>query len=215
MSRSGSTTKPPPRSVSATRKLLFPNSEAGTASTVYMALPERDRRGRQEDPDCEGSDHDSAAVEDHLRRYGFRGRHPKVDEQVAQSMREMEERHSDEDKKVELHNRVAEDADPGVVVAVDHRHNSERAEYALDQDVDRHEDRGDHPTLREQEPPDEVGIGGLGVLGVADIVHLANPTRTAAITAEATNHAANCDSTINRDGTPLMWMITPARLRNV
>src|SRR6202011_35031 len=115
MSRSGSTTKPTPLSVSATRKLLFPNSDAGTASTVYMALPERDWDGGQEHPDRDGRDHNCAAVEDHLRRQGSRRGHPQVDEQIAQPMREMEERHGNQDQQVEINDRVAEDADPGVV----------------------------------------------------------------------------------------------------
>src|SRR2546426_3545550 len=83
MSRRGSTTSPTPRSVSATRKLALPSSPAGTASTVYMSLPELDWDCRQENPDGDQCDQDSSAVGDDLRGHALRRFYAEVGEQVA------------------------------------------------------------------------------------------------------------------------------------
>src|SRR5260370_11977859 len=116
MSRSGSMTSPTPRSVSATRKLALPSSDAGIASTVYIGSA-ADRDGRQENPDRDQGDQDRSAVEDDLRGHAPRGLQAQVDQQVADAVREVEERHRDEDQQVELDDRLAEGGGPGVVVA--------------------------------------------------------------------------------------------------
>src|SRR5205814_10679506 len=108
MSRSGSMTRPTPRSGSATRKLELPSSEAGIASTVYTSLAEGDGRGRDEDVDRDQRDRHRAAVEKRLRGHALGRVEAEVDEQVAQAVREMEEREGDQDEKVELDQRVAE-----------------------------------------------------------------------------------------------------------
>src|SRR5258708_34685447 len=119
MSRSGSMTSPTPRSVSATRKLALPSSDAGIASTVYIGSA-ADRDGRQENPDRDQGDQDRSAVEDDLRGHAPRGLQAQVDQQVADAVREVEERHRDEDQQGELDDRVAEGGGPGVVVAGRH-----------------------------------------------------------------------------------------------
>src|SRR5260370_37526469 len=78
MSRSGSMTRPTWRSVSATTKLALPSSGAEIASTVYIALAERDRHGREQDPDRDQRDHHRYAVEDGLRGVAFIGVAPEV-----------------------------------------------------------------------------------------------------------------------------------------
>src|SRR5260370_8625130 len=95
MSRSGSMTRPTPRSVSATRKLELPSSGAGIASTVYMALA-ADWNGGQENPDRDERDHDRAAIENGLRGQALGRMQPEVDQQVAKSVRELEERPCDQ-----------------------------------------------------------------------------------------------------------------------
>src|SRR5579864_2963325 len=110
MSRSGSMTTPTPRSVSATRKLVFPSSGAGMASIVNIRLAQRDRHCREEDPDRDQGDHDGAAVKDRLGGHALCRRHPEVDQQVAQPVREMEEGNRDQDQQVELDYGVAENA---------------------------------------------------------------------------------------------------------
>src|SRR5450631_1197143 len=161
MSRKGSTTSPTPRSGSATRKLAFPSSGARNASTVNTASSaDGDRRGCQEDPDRDQRDGNRSAVEDHLRGDALGPGHAKVDEQVAQAVREKEERHSDQDQEVQLHDRVAQDAYPSVVVAVHHGHDAKRSENPLDEDVNRDQQRGQDASLREHEPPEEVHQGG-------------------------------------------------------
>src|SRR5207247_55797 len=89
-----------PRSWSATRKLELPSSEAGTASTVYTSLAERDGRGREEDVDRDQRDRHRAAVEKRLRGHALGGVESEVDEEVAQAVREMEERKGDLDEQV-------------------------------------------------------------------------------------------------------------------
>src|ERR1700694_4836915 len=118
MSRSGSTTNPTPLSGSATRKLLFPSSWAGIAWTVNTAIPTSLGRWAA-----------------HLRRQSARRRHPQTDQEVTQPVREVEESQRYEGEQVELHDRVAEDADPGVVVAIHHMDHAQRPENALHQDV--------------------------------------------------------------------------------
>src|SRR5207237_9262562 len=98
MSRNGSMTSPMPRSVSATRKLALPSSPAGTASTVYMSLPDLDRDCREENPDGDQCDQDSSAVGGDLRGHALRRFYAVVGEQVANSGRAMEGRHTDQDK---------------------------------------------------------------------------------------------------------------------
>src|ERR1700730_14792184 len=115
-------------------------------------------------------------------------------------MSEVKERHRDEHEQVELHDRVAQELDPRVVVAIGHTHDAQWSQDALDQYVDRDQDRGDHAALSEQEPPDEVRESGPP-LARGVVAHLANPMRTAAPTTQAANHIANCASTLNRDGT--------------
>src|SRR5437763_2572197 len=156
MSRIGSITMPSPRSGSATTKLALPSSGARTTSTVNIRLAKLDRNGREEDVDRGQRHHGRAAVEDHLRGDALRGGDAEVDEQVAQAMGEVKERKRDQDEQVELHQRVAEDADPGVVVAVDDRHDAQWAEDALDQHVHGDEQGGDDSALGEHEPPEEM-----------------------------------------------------------
>src|SRR6266581_3590347 len=183
MSRRGSMTRPTPLSVSATRKLVLPSSPAGTASTVYMSLRQRDRHCREEDPDGDQRDDNRPAVEDGLRRHTLGCMHAEVHEEITQPMREMEERHRDQHQEVKLDDRVAEHRHPCVVMAVDNRHDAERTEDALDEDMHGDEHRGYHATLREQEPPDEVHIGRTAPhLGA----HRANQIRTNPTTADAT-----------------------------
>src|SRR5579859_2225034 len=218
-SRVGSTTTPMPRSASTMRKLAFPSSGAGSASTVNIHLsPYRHRSRRQQDPDRDERDQHCTAVENHLRGRALGGRDAQVDEQVAQSVGEVKEGQRDQHEQVQLHDGIAEQADPGVVVTVDHVHEPERPQDALDQDVDRDEHSGDHAALREHEPPEQVREGGFA--GVSSLgAHRPNQISTKPITIEASAHRPNCDSTINLEGTSrprnLTWMITPARLRNV
>src|ERR1700704_1963949 len=128
----------------------------------------------------------------------------------------MEERDRDDDQEIELHDGIAKDADPGVVMAIHHRDYAERSENPLDQDVHGNEKGRDAPALREHEPPEQVGYRNLLFVFCA---HLANPISTAAMTTEARAHKPNIVSTMRREGTgrssTLRWMITPARLRNV
>src|SRR4029077_19629963 len=215
MSRKGSMTTPTPRSVSATTKLVFPSSGAGTASTVYKALVE-ERCGRQQDPERYQSHDPGAAVKDHLRRHAFGRAHSDVDQEIAQPVGVVEEREREQDEEVELDQRVAQHVDPRVVMPVDHRGVAERPEDALDEHVDRQQESGQHAALREEEPPEQVRKRG----SPPDIgAHRANQTRTNATTTEATSHIPNMASTIRRDGTgrskTLKWRIVPARLRNV
>src|SRR5450759_4269659 len=98
MSRRGSTTRPTPWSGSAIKKLAFPSSGAGNASTVNTRSAEGDRRGRQEQPDRDQRDGDRPAVEDHLRGDALGPRHAKVHKQIAQAMSEKEERHRDQNQ---------------------------------------------------------------------------------------------------------------------
>src|SRR5258708_22727564 len=232
MSRSGSMTSPTPRSVSATRKLALPSSDAGIASTVYIGSA-ADRDGRQENPDRDQGDQDRSAVEDDLRGHAPRGLQAQVDQQEADAVREVQERHRDEDEQGELDDRVAEGGGPGVVVAVDHRHDVERAQDALDQDVHRDQDRGGDGALGEEEPGDEVAEGGCGdsllPSGAARhlpmngedtfAAHRPSHTRKKPITPDATAHRANWERTIRLDETgrsmSLKCRIEPARLRNV
>src|SRR5260370_12635291 len=231
MSRSGSMTSPTPRSVSATRKLELPSSGAGIASTVYTALA-ADRDGRQENPDRDQGDQDRPAVEDDLRGQASRGLQAQVDQQVADAVREVEERHRDEDQQVELDDRVAEGAGPGVVVAIDHRHDVERAQDALDQDVHRDQDRGDDAALGEEEPECEMAEGGCGdsllPSGAARhlpmngedtfAAHRPSHTRKKPITPDATAHRANWERTIRLGETgramSLKGRIEPPRVRH-
>src|SRR2546430_9037869 len=231
MSRSGSMTRPTPRSWSATRKLELPSSEAGTASTVYTSLAQRDGRGREEDVDRDQRDRDRAAVEKRLRGHALGGVESEVDEEVAQAVREMEERKGDQDEQIELDQRVAEHVDPRVVVAVDDVHEAQRAEDALDQDVDGDEEGGDPPALREHEPPEEVHQSWSAPLrrlrrhlpmngeGLGTLTHRANQMRTKPTTREASAHIPNMASEMSLEGMvrsrTLTRMITPARLRNV
>src|SRR5438445_1855023 len=150
MSRSGSTTRPTPRSVSATRKLVLPSSPAGTASTVYMSLAELERYCRQENPDSDQSDCDSTAVGNDLRGHAFRRFHTEVGEQVANAVGDVKERHRDQHEQVELDDGIAEHGHPGVVVAVDDMDDAQRTQDALDQDMPRDQHRGDHAALSEQ-----------------------------------------------------------------
>src|ERR1044072_1554845 len=107
------------RSVSATRKLALPSSGAGIASTVYMPLRrfapppysvgrslERDRGGREQNVDRQQRDGDRSAVEKDLRGTPLRSVHSEVDDQVAQPVREVEERNRDQHEQVELDDRV-------------------------------------------------------------------------------------------------------------
>src|SRR5205807_5654850 len=165
ISRSGSMTRPTPRSVSATTKLVLPSSGAGIASTVYMGSA-ADRNRRQKDPDRDERDHDRTAVEDDLCGHALAGFETEVDEEIANAVREVKERRRDQDQQVELDDRIAEGIDPGVVVAVYHGHDVERTEDALDQDVDGNQDGRDDPALREQEPENQVVERGFGDSGV-------------------------------------------------
>src|SRR5712692_1544544 len=181
-------------------------------------LRERDRSGRQQHPDRDRRDHDRAAVKDHLRRQRPGCGHPEIDQEVAQPVREVEERERDEGEQVELHDRVAQDVYPGVVMPIHHVDDAQRPKHALDQDLDREHEGGQPAPIGEEEPPEQVGNGRLLTLrGV--VVHRANPMRTAAITTDATSHSPNIVATIARGGTGLpmnlRWMITPARLRKV
>src|SRR5689334_18074273 len=153
MSRIGSTTTPTPRSGSETTKLALPSSPARTTSTLNTDLAEGDRVRRQKDPDRDEGDRNRAAVEHDLRWHGPGRLQPEVDEQIAKTVGEMEERHGDEHKEVQLDDRVAED---GRVVRRDDARDPEWSEDALQEDVDREQDRGDHAALREQEPPDKM-----------------------------------------------------------
>src|ERR1700680_1860035 len=219
MSRTGSMTTATRRSGSATRKLALPSSGARIVSTVNMRRsPQRYRRRRQEHPHGEQRHRHRAPIEDHLRRHTFGCRHAEIDQQVAQPVREMEEREGDEDEQVELHDRVGQDADPGVVVAINHRHYPQGPKDPLDDDVHWQDERDQSAALREHEPPEQVTQGHLRC-PVGFLVHRPNPIRTAPMTIEATNQSPNIVRTIARGGTgrssALMWMITPARLRNV
>src|SRR6266851_2574058 len=213
MSRSGSMTSPTPRSVSATTKLALPSSDAGIASTVYISSA-ADRDGRQENPDRDERDHDSAAIKHHLRRQALRCVQTKVDEQVTQSVREVEERHRDKHEKVQLHERVAQHRHPCVVMAVDHTHDTEGAQDALDQDVYRNQDCGDHAPGREREPIEEVhqirSLSGA---------HRPNQINVAPTTTEAAAQAPNIAAATSVEGScrskTLTRMITPERLRKV
>src|SRR5579859_6837853 len=145
-SRVGSTTTPAPRSPSTMRKLAFPSSGAGSASTVNMHLsPYRHRSRDQQDPDGDEGDQDRAAVENRGAGVLLAAGTPR----------------SAQHEQVELHNKIAEQAAPGVVVTVDHIHEPKRPQDALDQDVDRDQHRGDHAALHEHEPPEQVREGGL------------------------------------------------------
>src|SRR5712664_271902 len=117
MSRRGSMTRPTPWSSSKTAKLALPSSGAGIASTVNIALTQSDRNGRQKNPDGDQRDHDRTAVKDDLSGQALCGMQAKVDEQVAQAVREVKERRRDEHQQVQLDDGVAEQHDPGVVVA--------------------------------------------------------------------------------------------------
>src|ERR671923_588398 len=141
MSRMGSITTA--CSPLASTKLAFPSSDARTPSTEYTAL-EGKRRGRQEDVDGQQRDRDRAAVEHRLRRNCARGAHAEVDQEVAQAVREMEERHRDQDEQVELHDRVAEDRD---VVRLDDVDDAEWTEDALEDDVHRQQHGGENAAL--------------------------------------------------------------------
>src|SRR5947208_9023692 len=209
-------TSPMPRSVSATRKLALPSSPAGTASTVYMSLPDLDRDCREENPDGDQCDHDRSAVGNDLRGHALRRFHTEVGEQVADPVGDVEERNGDQHEKVQLHDRIAEHGHPRVVVAVDDGDDAERTEDALDQHVHRNQHSRDHAALGEQEPIDEVRVGdapaGFGA-------HRANQMRTNPTTTEATAQRANWARMMSCDGSgrsrTLTWMITPARPRNV
>src|SRR5487761_829614 len=195
-------TRATPRSRSATTKLALPSSGAGTASTVNTAASpqQRDRRGRQEHVDGEQRHQDRAPVKDHLRHQGLGRREAEVDQQVAQSMCEVEEGQRDQNQQVELHDRVAQEADPGVVMAIRDTHDAQRPENPLDQDVDWYEECSDHTALRKHEPPKQVGQSRL----VLDLLaHRPNPMRIAPITTDATNHMPNIAATITPDGSGL------------
>src|SRR5579864_4809893 len=215
MSRRGSMTRPTPRSASATRKLVLPSSGAGTASTVNIALAERERRRGQEDVDGEEHDHDRATVEDGLRREALGSRDAEVDQQVAQAVREVEERHGDEDQQVELDDGVAEHAEVVRLHDLDH---AERSEDALQHDVHGEQDRGDHPALGEHEPPEEVHERG-SLWAFRLLSHRASHNSRKPITTVPPTQRANCDATIRRGemgrSNSLRWMIDPARLRKV
>src|ERR1700694_3011309 len=151
-----------------------------------------------------------------LRGHAFRGGYSEVHEQVAQAVCEVEEGQGDQDQDVELHQRVAQDADPGVVVLVHHGREVQRTKNSLHQDVHRQNERDQASAVREQKPEEEVWQGGLvSCLGA----HLANPIKTAAMTMEARAPRPNIVRTITLGGTVLSmtfkWMITPASLRNV
>src|SRR5690348_10567858 len=218
MSRSGSMTTPTPWASSNATKLALPSSGAGTASTVYMGSLAAERRCRQQDPDGDERHHHRAAVKDGLRRHAPRRMHAEVDQQVPQPVREVKERKHDQHQDVELHQRIAEEADPRVVVLVGHGHDAERPEDALDHDVDGEEQRGDDAALRKQEPEDQV-IESRSLAGRRFVAHRANQMRTNATTAEAPAHAPNIARTISREGIgrsrTLIRMMTPASFRNV
>src|SRR5690242_2079557 len=152
MSRNGSMTTATPCSVSATTKLVFPSSGAGTASTVYIALAE-ERCGRQQDPERDQRHDAGAAVKDHLRGGAPSRAHSQIDQEIAEPVGEVEEREREQDKQVELDQRIPQHVDPRVVVAVDHGDETERPEDALDEDVDGKQESGKHAALREQERP--------------------------------------------------------------
>src|SRR6267143_3899407 len=159
MSRSGSTTRPTPRSGSATTKLALPNSPAGTASTVYMSLTELDRHCRQENPDRDQSDDHRSAVGNDLRGHALRRFHTEVGEQVSDPVGDVKERHCDQHEQVELDDRIAEHGHPGVVVAVNDGNDAEWTQDALDQDVHRDQHSRDDAALSEKKPIDEVRVG--------------------------------------------------------
>src|SRR6267143_7150593 len=107
MSRRGSMTRPTPCSSSKTAKLALPSSGAGIASTVNMSLPKSNGDGREKHPDRDERDHHGAAVEDGLRGHALRRVHPEVDQQVAQAVREVEERDRDQHQQVKLDDGIA------------------------------------------------------------------------------------------------------------
>src|SRR5437868_7929663 len=203
MSRNGSMTMPTPRSVSATRKLALPSSPAGTASTVYISLPELDRDCRQENPDGDQGDYHGTAVGNDLRWQALRRFHAEVGEQVAHAVGDVKERHCDQHEQVRLDGGIAQHGHPGVVMAVDDGDNAQRTQDALDQDMHRDKQRRDHAALSEQKPIDEVWIGDtpspsrpaadLPINGedVFSNTHRANQMRTNPTTTEATAHKAN------------------------
>src|SRR6267143_5570725 len=212
MSRRGSMTRPTPCSSSMTAKLALPSSGAGIASTVNIS----ERDGGEEHPDRDERDEDRTAVKDDLCGHALGGVDTEVDQQVAQAMREMKERQRDQHQQVELDKRIAKHADPRVVVPVDDGHDAEGAKDALDQDVHRQKHSRDHPTLGEEEPPDEVHERrALSRLSA----HRANQMSTNAMTADATAHNPNIASVISPDGRlrsrTLTRMISPERLRKV
>src|SRR2546423_9403238 len=137
MSRNGSMTMPTPRSVSATRKLALPSSPAGTASTVYISLPELDRDCRQENPDGDQGDYHGTAVGNDLRWQALRRFHAEVGEQVAHAVGDVKERHCDQHEQVQLDDGIAQHGHPGVVMAVDAGGNAPRNPGSLGQGKDR------------------------------------------------------------------------------
>ncbi len=138
-----------------------------------------------------------------------------VHEEVAQPVRKVEERKHDQHQQVELDQRVANDVDPCVVVAVDDRDDAERAEDALDEHVHRKQKRSDHSALGEEEPEEEVTQRGPATR----LAHRANQMSTNPTTADASAQVPNIVTTITCEGTgrskSLTRMITPASFRNV
>src|SRR6202165_333884 len=219
MSRKGSMTTASRRAGSARRKLALPSSGARIASTVNTRRsPQGDRGGRQKHPHGNQRHRHRAPVEDDLRRRAFGSRHAEIDQQVAQTVREMKERQGDQHEQVQLHDRVAQDADPGVIVSIHHGDNVQGSEDPLDQDVHRQHKGGKPAALREHKPPEQVAQRHLR-RPFRFLDHRPNPIRTAPMTIDATSQRKNIVATIALGGTgrssTLRWMITPARLRNV
>ena len=95
-----------------------------------------------------------ATVEDRLGRDALGGVNPEIDEQVAQAVREVEERDRDQDEQIKLDDWVGQQTHVVRFCDVD---DAQWAEDALEQDVHRQQDGGDHAALGEHEPPEEVG----------------------------------------------------------